>query len=199
MVIKNTHMKKILSVLLVLMVISSVVFARRASNPGAAPGVAVIQNGTSVKLYYKGTEASNVKISILNAANEIVFREVIRDIDGFVRPYDVAELAEGEYTIEVSDKNGKHTEKVTIRRKTKEKLAHVYKVKGEEGRYLLTVSNKGSEDITVRIYDESNNVIYDQVEAVSTDFARIYNLKQYSGKFTFLITDSKGQSKTISY
>ena len=96
-------MKKTLSVLVVLMVISSVVFARRADNPGAAAGMAVVKNGTTFKLYYKGTQQMDVKVSILDATNKIVFTEVLRKVEGFVRPYNFSNLPEGD----IQDRNSR--------------------------------------------------------------------------------------------
>ncbi|HTE31964.1 MAG TPA: hypothetical protein VK666_16395 [Chryseolinea sp.] len=191
-------MKKILSVLVVLMVISSVVFARRTDKPAFASGVAVVKNGTTFKLYYKGAEQSNVTISILDADKKVLYTEVQHNVNGFVRPYNLSYLATGEYTIEVADRSNIHTEKISVQRDNGEKLAHLFKM-SEDGKYLLTVSNKDNSDITIRIYDGSDNVIYDKVEAASGEFAKVYNLKKYNGKFTFEISDANGKTKSITH
>jgi len=192
-------MKKTLSVLVVLMVVSSVVFARRMDNPGAAASMAVVKNGTTFKLYYKGTERMDVKVSILDAADKIVFTEVLKKVDGFVRPYNFSNLREGEYSIVIADKNGRQIEKVSYQKGKIERLAHLLKVSGSEGKYLLTVSNKEPGSISVKIYDAANNIIYNQKEEVNGDFARIYNLEKVSGQFTFEITDGNGVTKSLSY
>jgi hypothetical protein len=41
-------------------------------------------------------------------------------------------------------------------------------------------------------------VLYSENEIVTGDFARIYNLKDYSGQVTFKVTDSKGLSNSLT-
>jgi hypothetical protein len=185
-------MKKTLSVLAVLMVVSSVVFARRLDNPGATPSAAVVKFGTTFKLYYKGSQQADVKVSILDAGNRVVFSETIKDVDGFVRPYNFSHLPEGDYTIKISDKNGRMIEKINYRQEKSEAFAHLLKVAGTNAKYLLTVASKEQSDVTIRIYDDSNNVIYNKRETVSNDFAKIYNLEGIAGEFTFEVTDASG-------
>lgn len=196
---ENTPKKKIVTLLLALMVTGSAVFANGIDNPSSASGVAVIKNGTTFKLYYKATEQSNVRVSILDSDRKVVYTETIQHVDGFVRPYNISSLSNGEYTVEVADRSGVQIQKLTVAKENTEKLAHVFKVSGEEGKFLLTVSNKEAGDLSVKIYDDANNVIYNQVEAAGADFARIYNLKKYKGNFTFEVTDSNGKSKSISH
>lgn len=181
-----------------LMVVSSVVFARPIDNPVTTTGVAVMKSGTTFKLYYKGAEQSDVKVAILDSGERLIFSETIKKVDGFVRPYNFANLPEGNYTIEISDKAGRHAEKVKYSKGKVEKLVNVVKVTGAGDKYLLTVSNKQADDITVKIFDETNNVIYSQRERVISDFAKIYNLERFSGKFIFEITDSKGITKSLT-
>ncbi|MEJ7646617.1 MAG: hypothetical protein WKF87_18615 [Chryseolinea sp.] len=192
-------MKKIVSVLVVLVVISSVAFAGGIDKPDASSGVAIVKQGTTFRLYYKGFESNNVKVSILDSDKKVLFSETLFNVDGFVRPYNFTNLAEGHYTIEIADRHNRHSENIDVVRDKSENLAHILKVTGEDGKYLLTVSNKKSDDITVRIFDGKNQIIYDEVQTVSTDFARIYNLKKYTGKFTFEVTDGSGNTKSISY
>ena len=66
------------------------------------------------------------------------------------------------------------------------------KLPEQNAKYLLTVASKEQSDVTIRIYDDSNNVIYNKTETVSSDFARIYNLEGIAGEFTFEVTDASG-------
>jgi hypothetical protein len=167
------------------------------ADEGSA-GVAIVNNGTTLKLYYKGTAEANVKVSILNESGKTVFTEVLRNIDGFVRPYNLSGIADGKYTIEVSDKNTTHTEKIVVGAPRKADIAHLQRIKGDAGKYLLTVPAREAKDINVRIMAD-DRVIYEQVEAISSDFARIYNLKKVTGALTFEITDKLGNIKVVNY
>ena len=190
-------MKKTFSVLVVLMVVSSVVFARRLDNPGDSPSAKVVKIGSTFRLYYKGSQQADVKVSIRDAGDHVLFTETIKRSDGFVRPYNFSNLPEGEYTIQITDKNGNQIEKISNKRERSETYAHLLKVAGSEAKYLLTVSNKGDGDVTVRIYDDSNKVIYNKIEDVSKDFAKVYNLEGIPGQFTFEVTDAKGTSTSL--
>jgi hypothetical protein len=168
------------------------VFARRLDNPGATPSAAVVKTGSTFKLYYKGSQQADVKVSILDAGNHLVFSETIKDVEGFVRPYNFENLPEGDYTIKISDKNGRQIEKISYKQEKSEALSHLLKVAGTDAKYLLTVANRGESDVTVRIYDNANKMIYSQKEKVSSDFAKVYNLEGIGGEFIFEVTDATG-------
>lgn len=190
-------MKKTFSVLVVLMVVSSVVFARRLENPGDTPSATVVKIGNTFKLYYKGAQQADVKVSIRDASDRILYSETIKKSGGFVRPYNFSNLPEGDYTIQIADKNGRQTEKIAYTREKTETFAHLLKVSGSDAKYLLTVSNKGNGDVIVKIYDESNKIIYNKMEDGSKDFAKIYNLESIPGQFTFEVTNSNGTSTSL--
>ena len=176
-----------------------VTFGAIAGNkPGAAAGVAVVNQGTTLKLYYKGIVEANVKVSILNESGSTVYSEVLKNVDGFVRPYNLASIPAGEYTVEVTDHNTLYSEKVVIGYPAKAELARLYRVNGEEGKYLLTIPSKEAKDINVRILAD-DKVIYDEVQAISADFARIYNLKKVKGAVTFEINDQSGNMTVVNY
>ena len=176
-----------------------VTFGALAGNkPTSAAGVAVVSNGTTLKLYYKAASESNVKIAILNAEGRIVFTETIKNIDGFVRPYNLASAPEGEYTVEVTDEFSTHSEKVSIGQQHKPEIAKLTRVSGEEGKYILAIPSKETKGISVRILAD-DKVIYDEVMEISSDFAKIYNLKKIKGEVTFEIKDQKGNAKVVNY
>ena len=184
---------------LMLMAATVVTFGAMASNkPGAESGVAVVNNGTTVKLYYKGIAEGKVKVMILNEDQEVVFTEILKNTDGFVRPYNISSIPAGNYTIEVSDQNATYTEQITVGREPKAELAKLFRVSGEDGKYLLTVPTREAKDISVRILAD-DAVIYDEAVAISSDFAKIYNLKKVKGNLTFEVTDKKGNATVVSY
>jgi hypothetical protein len=190
-------MKKTFSVLVVLMVVSSVVFARRLDKPGDSPSATVVKIGSTFKLYYKGPQQADVRVSIRDAGDHLLFSETIRKSDGFVRPYNFSNLPEGEYTFQITDQNGRQIEKISYTHEKRETFAHLLKVSGSEAKYLLTVSNQGAGGVTVKIYDDSNKVIYSKIEDASNDFAKIYNLQGIPGQFTFEVTDANGASTSL--
>jgi len=191
-------MKK-MYVLLLAVLFSTAVFAGGTfENPGAAKSVAVMKKGESVfNLIYKGTVSCNVKVAIYDAKNKLVFAETVKKKDGFARPYNFDGLAEGDYTIEVSDLNGTHVEKISYR-KPHDELIQVVKLAGADDRYLLTVAGNGDDKISINIFDENLDLVHHEIKSINKDFGQIYNLKNLKGRITFEVTGDRG-SKTIRY
>jgi hypothetical protein len=194
-------MKKILTLSLVL--VSTVIFANGVDddkNPAAsASGAAVIRNGESTfRVIYKSEKENDVKVSILNDKNQLVYSEQVNNTDGFSRPYNFGSLSEGEYTIAIEDDSKKTLEKVSYRMPKTSKMLNVLKA-GEEGKYMITAAGKGSELISVTIYDASHTLIHKSFEKTEGDFAKIYNVKNLKGHLTFEIAGESGDVKTVSY
>jgi hypothetical protein len=192
-------MKKFLTILFVLTAVCGGVQANEIDNPKAMSGMAVMKSGSVIKLFYKGTASGDVKVSIYNEKGEKVFTETIRNIENFVRPYNFSTLPEGAYTIELKGVDGRQLQKVNYSSGKIEKLMNLVHLAGSENKYVLTVANKGNDKLKVRIYDEKNNLLYNETEAIQGDFGKIYNLDKLSGRFLFEVTDQNGVTKSLTY
>ncbi|HPM30417.1 MAG TPA: hypothetical protein PLJ60_08765 [Chryseolinea sp.] len=192
-------MKKTLSIFIVLIAISSVVNARRLDKPEETSSMAIMKSGSLVKLFYTGVKECNVKVTIFNAENKIMFKEELRQVDRFMRPYNFGELPEGDYTIELVDHTGKKIEKVSYREGKIERLANLLRISGDENRYLLTLSNKGKETLEVKIYNAKGDLLYSHSEDINGDFAKIYDLSRVDEKVSFEITDRSGNTNRMEY
>jgi hypothetical protein len=194
-------MKKSVSLLAVLMVMSTMIFARRLDTPAAvaASGMAVMKTGSIFKVFYKGNKENTVKVTILNSDKEIVYKEIVKNTAGFARPYNFVNLPEGDYSIEVNDETGTRIERVSYHTGSVQKLAHLSRLNGDTERFILTVSNKDSENLEIKIYNEDQTLIYSGSEKIKGDFAKIYNLEKITGKVSFEISDDKGVTKTLRY
>jgi hypothetical protein len=191
-------MKNFLTIL-VLTAMCGAVNANEIDNPKASVGMAIMKTGSVIKLFYQGSVAADVKVSIFDAKGERVFRETFRNIENFVRPYNFSSLKEGEYTIELEGADGRQLQKVNYSKGKIEKLMHLVRLAGAENKYVLTVANKGSEKLQVKIYDGENSLIYNETESFQGDFAKIYNLNKVGEKFLFEVTDQNGVSKSLTY
>ena len=188
-------MKNTLSLLVVLLV-SSVAFANSPDIPKT--NMAVLKNGSTIKLLYKGDKQSDVKVSIFNDANQMVFTEKIKNTNGFSRPYNFSELPEGNYSIRLVDNAGMMVERVVVEKKLPEaKVMHLLRIPGTS-KLLLSIPNKGSQEIYVTIYDQMHEVLYQGAQSIQGDFAQVYNLGNYEGGFTFVVSDNKGLSNTMT-
>jgi hypothetical protein len=193
-------MKKILMMVMVIMIASGAAVARRLNAPEVLANATIVKSGSTFKLSYTRSELSSVKISIYNDKHNLVFTETIHRISSFMRPYNFSDLPEGDYTIEISDGSSKVIETVKhTKEATKEKHVRWVPVVGAEGKYVLSIANRGSEVVTINIYDSKGILKYTTREEINGDFAKVYNLKKISGKVLVEVTDAKGNIKSLSY
>lgn len=192
-------MKKTLSILVLLVAIGSAALAMPAENPAPASGVGIMKKGKTFHVFYKAAKLSDVKVFIRNERNDLVFTETIRKTDGFVRPYNFTQLEDGEYTVEVIDCTHRQVQKITHGMKPSDKLAHVVRVSPTENKFLLTLPNKVHNIISVKIYGDKHQLVYEELLEITDDLAKLYNLNQINDNFSFEITDGEGNVKVLSY
>lgn len=177
-----------------------IVLVSTAAFSGPGPRVAVInQQGTGIfKVIYEGEEVGKVTMNILNKKNQVVFAETTSNVDGFMRKVNFAGMEQGEYTIEIADKSGKIAQPVVYSRISNVKNVQVSKI-GGQSKYILAVTNTGTEKISVRIYDGSNNLVHTEYRTIDGNFGLVYNLANVSGVPTFEVADNDGNVRTIKY
>lgn len=191
-------MKKSVLFLSLIMAVGSVSLANAFVDPGR--NSAVLKSGSTVKVFYKGDELTDVKVTILDENDQLVFSEKIKKTNGFTRPYNFANLPSGNYKIQLVDGSGIQVEHVSYARKSEEpkKNSYVARVGGTTDKFILSVPNKGDEKISITIVTGEDTVLYRGEEAVDGDFAKVYSFKHYVGPIRFIVTNSQGVSDTWS-
>jgi hypothetical protein len=198
-------MKKFITLTLTLTVLScTVMFANGTDDEkktsASASGAAVIKNGESTfRVIYKSEKENDVRVTIFNAKDELVYSEKVNNTDGFTRPYNFGSMGEGDYTISIEDGTKKQIEKVSYHAEKTAKMLNVLKLQSEEGKYLVMAAGQGNEIITVSIYDGQNNLVHRSTEATKGNFSKLYNLRKLKGHFTFAIQNESGDVKTVAY
>lgn len=182
------------------LVLSTSLFAAGpVENPSLKSEMAIIRkDDNTIKLFYKSSVFTNVKISIRNEANKVVFEETLRNTEGFVRPYNLEKLTQGQYTLEIVDGSGKQSQLISIGEVQESKMIHVIKLKAE-GKFLLTASGMGKEEITVNIYNDAHVLVHNQVNAISGNHAELFNLSKIKGGATFEIVHADGKIQTQTF
>ncbi len=180
-------MKKIGSVLGVLLVAGSVVFAGGKENPSTVSSMAIIKQGTVVKVLYKPEKLSVARISVENSKGAVIFTEYIRTKNGFSRPINIKRLPEGKYTVRISDGSGEYQEEIEVSY-NKRIAFKVDKLTSDENKYALFIPNTDVKEVDVRIYSQGGELLYKATEAIQQSFARVYNLKNVKGDVHFVVT-----------
>jgi hypothetical protein len=186
-------MKKIFSVVAIVLIAGSAVFASEKPEAKAT----VTRDGSMYKVLYARGEQSDVKISIYDASGKLIFLERLRKVSAFSRPYDFSDLPQGEYTIEINDGSSVVRKNLNYRDESHPLLSKLAPVAGTKNKYLLTVSNKEKQALFIRIYDEQNNLKYSEKTEVDGDFAKVYALNRFDGNVWFEIVDSKGNASIL--
>lgn len=176
-------------------------FAAVAASPVT---MSVTTSSASVfNINYKTAESGTVKISIYDNNNQLVFVEVLNNVASFVRPYNFTELSQGEYTIVVANKNGKQAEKVNYSVSKVESVISVSEVANAENKYMLNVTNNGTEEVYVRILNNENILVHEQAVQVTGSFVLIYNLNKLKSttesNVTFEVSTSSGKFEKITF
>jgi hypothetical protein len=182
-----------------LLVVGAAVTAVGKNEPSNAGMAVVSVKGSQVfKVIYKGENEGKVKINIYDAASHIVYSETRNSVAGFILPLNFSGLEFGEYTIELTDASGTKAEKINYQPVVSQNNIHVLKV-NEKGKFLLSVANTGSDDITIKIYDGYNNLVHSSSKQVSGDFAQLFSIKNFSGACTFEVTSSAGERTIVNF
>src|ERR1700748_696814 len=135
-------MKKIITLTLSLTVLSCTVMFANGTDDGkkssaSASGAAVIKNGESTfRVIYKSEKESDVRVTIFNAKDELVYSEKVNNTDGFTRPYNFESLSEGDYTFSIEDGSTKQLEKISYRAPRVTKTLSVIQA-GDDNKYVV--------------------------------------------------------------
>lgn len=178
--------------------VSSLAFAGgRDESPKTSSGMAVVKRGiSSYKLIYKSELASDVKVKIFNAKNDLVFSETIRNSNGFIRPYDFGKLGEGEYTIRLDNGSNWLMETVKYVAGQPELLAHLTKL--NDGRILLSVPGYGEDRLSINVLNSLGETIHHYENKVSGDFAEVFNVSLVEGPVSIEVSNQRGVSTILN-
>lgn len=185
-----------------LVMISAVVSAVGKDEPRTA-GLAVVPvKGSQVfKVIYKAESVSKIKMNIYNAYSQLIFTETFNGIDGFIRPVNFSGMEAGEYTVELISSAGKKVEKINYQPAKTGKSAkniHISNLAKDGNKYLVSVTDASDEIITVKIYDNANNLIHNEKREVKEAFAQVYVIKN-ANNVTIEISDEAGTIKSSRF
>ncbi len=182
-------------VLSVMMVLVSV-FAF-ASDPSNSQLVVLNTNTAGVfKVIYHQPGQNSVAFKVYNEQGDIVFADYIRSSNGFIRPLNFLGMESGAYKVELKSGNQVTEQMITYSTASTEenvidgivKSIHVSKLAGEN-KYLLAISNQGTNRVNVRIFNGNKEMVYNKNMNINGDLGVVYSLKQLVGTPTFEVSD----------
>lgn len=192
-------MKKTLSILGMLILISSVVLAGGTPNPSTSSTsskMAIVKCGDVVKVFYKNDESTKVKVTIYNQENKAVFSEEVKSHAGFVRPYNIGSMPEGDYRVVMQDENEKREENVSTLKEHVKSLVGI--IKASEDQFAVTFFTKEERDLRVRLLDSNKNVLFSDEYSVNGRASKLFNLKSVKGAVVVEVADEDGVIKSTT-
>ncbi len=189
-------MKKVLSILAMLILISSVVLAGKDPNPSESSNMAIVKCGDVVKVFYKKTNAEKVRVTIYNDEDQAVFSEELKSQSGFVRPYNLASLPEGEYRVVMQGESEKREESVSNMKEYARPLAGV--IKPNANQLVVTLFSKEGKDLNVTLLDDQQNVLFSEKYTVEGQASKLFNLRKVKGAVSVEVSDEAGIIKSTT-
>jgi hypothetical protein len=186
------EMKKLLTVLAFALSIASV-FAAGSSK------IKVSSDSTATfKVYYTNQDAQRVKVTIYNESGKKVFGEIIKNSNGFVRPYNMSELPAGNYTIEVADNQEVKSFEFAYNMQSDNNLT-AFVNQYTNNKFLLGLGNGSNDAVTIKILNHKSEVVYTAEEVVANQFAQLFNIETVNGTITFQVLKGNKLIKEISF
>ena len=187
-------MKKTTLCLMVCLLTASFAFA---TAPEKTSDFAVINKGRTLKVIYKASSENDVKIVIRDSGSKAVFEETLRNTDNFLRPYNLSQLPEGEYSVEITDNDGVHRKAVTVTNSLNKGLFHVVPVTGQAGKFLLTIGKMQNTKVNILVKNQFDHVLFESTRNADKEFGQIIDLTRVKGA-SITITDSNGIQKIFN-
>lgn len=183
--------------LAVLVMVTTLAFA--VNEKPATMAVLAVKGSEVYKVIYKSASIGKVKLNIHDERGKVIFAETFNGMKGFICPVNFKGMAAGDYTIELVDGTGRNTEKISYQPIVEKNFIHVNRLIKHGNKFLLSVPEMGSNLIKINIFDGNNNLIHTESKKIEGNFAQVYNIQNYTGSFTFVISDNLGNNKSVSF
>jgi hypothetical protein len=183
---------KVVIAALILMI---AVIQTKASEVGPSLTVSH-ENGSSVFLVkYWGSQTGDVKMTIKDNKGRVLIKKSIKRVKDFLLPVNLAAVGEGVYTIEVDNSMNKQIQTIDYSNQTPATYTHVLPL--GDNRYMLSVASTGTKKIHIQILDDAQDFVFEQGQLIEGSFVQVYELKNFVGSPTFVVTDPSGYSLII--
>lgn len=189
-------MKKVLSIFVALMTFSGVVLAGRIdTNPLTTSSTAIVKTNTGAKVYYKSEKTGKVKVTIYDERNKEIFEEEVKYRTGFVRPYNMENLPEGNYKVVLEDEQGIIEKTISNVSVSASVLAAVINARKDLDKCMVTLYSEGKSDVTVRLLDKNRRELTSKNSTVNGQSSLLFNLANLTGVISVEVSDKAGVIK----
>jgi hypothetical protein len=190
-------MKKVIFQVAVLMMTTGYVMAKGAiekEKPATSTSkVEVVATAKKAvyKLNYSSEVVGVVKVNIYDAKGDLMYTDIVKGVKAFQKSYDFNGLEAGNYSVEVTNAEGRVQQTVQIVADAQGLAASVSSL-DEKGKYQLQVLRKQMKPVVVNIYDANDNLIFEDLIDVTHNFSRVYDFTKAYDKAAAFVVYSDG-------
>jgi len=141
------------------------------------------------KLVYPVRSKEMVNIKIYDQKNQLVFSDRIKNLNGFIRPYDLSYLPDGNYKFMIRSTSGFITRDI-VHKAAENDLRISIEETGANDSYKLIVKGVSRNPVSVDIYNKEVGLVFKENIKIGKDFSRIYSFKNKVDNLTFIVTQN---------
>ncbi|MDA0196547.1 MAG: hypothetical protein O2887_16140 [Bacteroidetes bacterium] len=169
--------KKTITVAALLTVISAAGFGQNTGTTGDSQvRIVTQQQSDKYRVIYKSEIEGPVKLTLSDEDGHILYKERHSKLSSFIQDISFESVSTGEYTFQVEDLAGSHKETISFVSQ-EDRLASKLRLAQESGKKLvLRATDLGYVDLSLYIYDDKNQLIYDENLKDVDVLGKIYNL-----------------------
>lgn len=137
------------------------------------------------KVIFQAAQKEDVNISFRNTYDQLVHRESVKSTESFVKRFDLGNLPDGAYKVEVTSPGYSYEESIKIG----DLSGYHFILKDlKERKIALVGSQPAGKDLTVVILDSQSEEIYHETLTETTQVRKQFQFGPYAGKqVTFLL------------
>jgi hypothetical protein len=139
---------------------------------------------------YRGVKTTPVTVLVKDRDGKEMLTKSIKSAKDFTMPLNFSSVDEGTYTITIDNGSEKLTQTLNYANEKAQTYSHVANL--GDNHYLFTSSNAGSEKVTIRIYNDAEEMIYEKEYVIKGETAILFDLKEMSGTAFFEISEKTG-------
>ena len=191
-------MRNIVSKIAVLVIVIGASLTSYASADSASLAsfckIMPIEDENRFKLIYQSPVTETVEIKLVDKNDRIVYSETVDKTNGFIKNFDVSNLPDGAYVLNVSSDDYKYSEYINVASWDAGKLHLV--VTESNRKYALVGTNDSKEAVTLYILDQTGATLYKEVIPAGEQVKKMYDLKKvYGQRASFVIYGKDGIAK----